>query len=88
MSSNRDLTGFCGIEYGKISCCGVPSRFALKRSVRGLYSLRQLCKVFHWVQMVESPKGVDFSLVSLFFGLYQYLLSIIATDILTTLATQ
>ena len=36
------LTGLCGYAYDKISCCGVPSRFSFKRSVRDLYSLRQL----------------------------------------------
>ena len=37
-----ELTGFCGYSYDKLSYCGVPSRFSLKRSMRDLYSLRQL----------------------------------------------
>ena len=37
-----EFTGFCGYSYDKLSYCGVPSRFSLKRSMRDLYSLRQL----------------------------------------------
>ena len=37
-----ELTGLCGKTYEKISCCVVPSRFSLKRSVPDIYSLRQL----------------------------------------------
>ena len=37
-----ELTGLCGYAYDKISCCGVPSKFSLKRSVRDLYYSRQL----------------------------------------------
>ena len=37
-----ELIGLCGYAYDKISCCGVPSKFSLKRSVRDLYSMRQL----------------------------------------------
>ena len=37
-----EFTGFCGYSYDKLSYCGVPSRFSLKRSMCDLYSLRQL----------------------------------------------
>ena len=37
-----ELTGLCGHAYDKISCRGVLSRFSLERSVRDLYSIRQL----------------------------------------------
>ena len=37
-----ELTGLCGHAYDKISCCGVPSIFSIKRSVRDLYSVRQI----------------------------------------------
>ena len=37
-----ELTGLWGYTYDKISSCGVPSQFSLKRSVRDLYSMRQL----------------------------------------------
>ena len=37
-----ELTELCGYAYYKISCYGVLSRFSFKKSVRDLYSLRQL----------------------------------------------
>ena len=40
-----ELTGLCEYAYDKISCCGVTSRFSLKRSVHDIYSLIQLIMV-------------------------------------------
>ena len=38
----KNFTKKIGYSYDKLSYCGVPSRFSLKRSMCDLYSLRQL----------------------------------------------
>ena len=62
-----ELTGLCGYAYDKISCCCVPTSFSLKRSVRDLYSLRQLIIQSFSLGLNDlKTKGVDVPLVFIF----------------------
>ena len=66
-----ELTELCRYAYYKISCYGVLSRFSFKKSVRDLYSLRQLImQSFSMDSNDWNNKGVNVSLISLFFELY------------------
>ena len=54
-----ELTALCGYAYDKISCCGVSSRFFLKRSVCDLYFLRQLIfKFLIEFKWLKKPVGL------------------------------